>query len=331
MRSLALVSLVALAALPCLGQDTPDDEKQAQEKEEARLLRKARRHVEDDEKTEAWEAYKKLAELARSRGHEKTAIAALTESLKVVPGTDDEAAVLDGLSHLELRQGEFASSARHLERLVELKPDDSRLQNNLGYSLHMSGKDDESLKAYERCIELDSGNAIARTTLGQVARLAGKPQKALKNHEHLLERAKTEPLGGATSSWFYAFESEKQKTTGKGATFDSEEKRVALVKLQVALDQAFLDDLEAAEKTVTDATDSIAGDDLAPAIEKAIDDTSRALELRPAHFQLHYVLALLHEAKKDRKAMKTELEAFVEAEKSTHSFAKKAKEKLEGK
>jgi len=324
MRFFALVPLLVLAA-PVLAQESAD-----QEKEEARLLRKARRLIDDGEKAQARDELEKLSALAQQRGHDKNVVLALSEELKLVgDNKEDEARVLDHLSHYELRSGDFSSSARHLERLAELRPDDARLANNLGYSLHMSGKDEAALKSYERCIELDPDYSLARITLGQVARLAGKPQRALRSHEKLLARAKEGSIG--TGSWFYAFESEKEREQGKGSTFDTDAKKLGLVRLQVALDHAFLDDLEETEKAIKDAKAASSAEDLAPAIDKARDDLERALELRPAHFQLHYALALLAGAKGDDAGKKAELEKFVEAEKKVHAFATKAKDALEEK
>ncbi len=337
MRTFAVLSLAGLLVFssPALVRagDEPDAEKKAEEeehaKEEARLLKKARRKVENDDKPEALADFKKLAEIAGARGHEKMAITALTEALPLVATTEEEVDLLDSLRWLEFRQGEWADCAKHLERLIELRPDDAIAANNLGAALQKLGRADEAVKAFERCLELDPGYSLARMSLGRSARQAGKLRKALRAHERLVEKAKSQPIGDTT--WFMGFESEKQKAKAKGVDLDTEEKRVALIHLEVAVDHAFLDELDDAEKVLEKARKKFAEHELEPALDFAIDDLERALEQRPGHFQLRYLLALFHEARGDEAAKKAELEKFVAAEKIARAAAKKAREKLEEK
>jgi len=327
MRSLATTLAVLLVASPLLAQDAPDDEA-AQAKEEARLMKKARRLADDDDKKGALAAFKSVADLASQRKHAANEIAALTEALPLA--TDDaeeEASLLSRLEGVEFREGEYASAARHCERLAELKPDDSNVMNSLGSSLHKAGRDEESIKAYERCLELDPQSAIARMSLGRVSRLAGKAKKALHAHEKLVERAQGGTLDAG--GWYIGFESKKQKAQSKGQDFNTAGQLKALLELEVAVDHACLDELDEAEKIVERTKKNAAETDFAPALEEAIDDLERLLELRPAHFQLRYVLALLYEAKGDDESKKAELEKVVAAEKALRPFAKKARERLE--
>src|SRR5262249_29492031 len=148
------------------------------------------------------------------------------------------------------------------------------------------------------------GYNLARLTLGNVARLAGDAREALGAHEELLAKAKKNALSDTT--WGYNFESKEAQGLAAGVRFPSEASRRALVALEIAVDHAFLEDVAKARSLVDAAVKEFSADDLKPALEKTLDDVGRALELRPAHFQLHYLAAILRRAHGDEARAKDE-------------------------
>jgi tetratricopeptide (TPR) repeat protein len=320
----ALVSFLAilLLATPLVAQDA--DEKAEQTKAESRLLKKARRFAEDGDKAQAWTAFWQLSALAAQHGNAEMETQALEEARAVAPSEQEEARLCSQLGHIYMTQNEHVKSVKAYRRACKISPDNAGLWNSLGYSLHLAGNEEESVQAFEQCLEVDKGNKEARYSLGIAYRLAGKPEKAKTTHEWLVEH-KDELTGG----WYFAFESKDRiKAKGKGLDMSSHESRKAMVELEVAIDDTFLDDLASAEKAVSKLKEKVGETDLEPALDVAIDETARALEMRPEHFQLHYLLGLFHEAHGEAEAAKAHFEKFVEADKKVHPFAKKAKEKL---
>lgn len=321
-RALVLLALLAVAA-PALAQDKSDDEeKQQQAHEESRLLKKARRAAEDGDKAQAWQLFFQLEALAKAHESSDMELTALEEARAVAPSEKDEARACSMIGHIHMTRLEHVASVKAFRHACKLTPDDARAWNSLGYSLHLAGNEEESVGAFEQCLELDKANKEARYSLGVSARLLGDPAKAKKAHEWLVEH-KAE----LTAPWYFAFESKLKQKDDKGFTMSSLESRKALVELEVALDDAFLDDLEETEKAVARLKQRVAPSDLEPALDVAIDETARALELRPAHLQLHYVLGLLWEARGESDKAKAELDKFAESEKKLRPFAKKARER----
>ncbi len=316
-------TVALLAAAPVRAQDEPDDEKAAQVRKETRLLKRARRHAEDGEKQEAWKLFLELQALARQHEHPDMEVTALEEARAVAPSEQEEARLCGAIGHIHMTRNEHVKSVKAFRRACKLTPDDAPRWNSLGYSLHLAGNEQESVDAFEQCIELDKNNKEARYSLGVSARLLGKPEKALKAHEWLVEHK-----NDLTGSWYFAFESAVMIKKAKGLDMTSHESRKACVELEVAIDRVFLEEFDEAEKTIVKLKEKVAESDLEPALDIAIDETARALELRPQHFQLHWLLGLLHEARGEPEAAKAHLEKFVELEKKVHPLARKAKEKL---
>ncbi|MEZ0229195.1 MAG: tetratricopeptide repeat protein [Planctomycetota bacterium] len=324
MKTLApLVAAALLVAVPAFAQDEPDEEKATQLREENRLLKKARRLAEDGDKDEAWKLFLQLQSLAHAHENPKMEVTALEEARAVAPSEQDEARICGAIGHIHMTQNEHVKSVKAFRRACKLSPDDASKWNSLGYSLHLAGNEQESVDAFEQCIELDRNNKEARYSLGVSARLLGKPDKALKVHEWLVEH-KNE----LTASWYFAFESETKKKKAKGLDMSSHESRKAIVELEVAIDRVFLEEFDEAEKIVAKLKDKIAESDLEPALDVAIDETARALEMRPSHLQLHWLLGVLYEAHGEPETAKAHFEKFVELEKKVHPLARKAKEKL---
>jgi tetratricopeptide (TPR) repeat protein len=319
---LILALLIVTAAAPLLAQDA-DEQKEERTREENRLLKKARRVAEDGDKTQAYQLFLQLRTLAKQHENPEMEVTALEEARAVAPSEQEEAMLCGMIGHVHMTRNEHVKSVKAFRRACKLAPDDAHRWNSLGYSLHLAGNEQESVDAFEQCLELDRTNKEARYSLGVSARLLGKPDKALKAHEWLVEHK-----NDLTAGWYFAFESEVMKKTAKGFDMTSHESRKAVCELEVAIDRVFLEDHEDAEKTIARLKEKVAEADLEPALDVAIDETARALELRPQHHQLHYLLGLLWKARGDEAKAKEHLEKFVEIEKKVHPLAKKAKEKL---
>lgn len=324
-RSLLSLLVVLAAASPVLAQDksAEDDTKAEQRRQENRLLKKARRAAEDGEKQQAWQQFQELYALALSHENPPMAVLALEESRAVAPSEQDEARVCSMIGHICMTQNEHVKSVKAFRRVCKLEPDNPSHWNSLGYSLHLAGNEEESIGAFEQCLELDKSNKEARYSIGISYRLAGKPGKALKAHEWLVEHKAELAI-----AWYFAFESKEKLKKAKGLDMTSLESRKAVVELEVAIDKVFLDEFDEAEKTIARLKEKVTEGDLEPALDVAIDETERALEMRPQHHQLDYLLGLLYEAHGEAEKATAHFEKFVETDSKVHPLAKKAKRKL---
>lgn len=324
MRTITALALLVLVSAPCFAQDEKeDDQKTEQKREETRLLKKARRLAEDGEGAQAWPLFLQLQQLAHQHENPAMEVTALEEARAVAPSEAEEARVCGMIGHIHMTQNEHVKSVKAFRRACKLLPEEATRWNSLGYSLHLAGNEQESVEAFEQCIELDKNNKEARYSLGVSARLLGKTDKALKAHEWLVEHK-----ADLNAGWYFAFESEEKKKKAKGLDMTSHESRKAIVDLEVAIDRVFLEELDEAEKTIAKLKEKVAESDLEPALDIAIDETARALELRPQHFQLHYLLGLLWEAHGEADKAKAHFEKFIELDKKVHSLSKKAREKV---
>ncbi|HZV01115.1 MAG TPA: hypothetical protein VFF73_30660, partial [Planctomycetota bacterium] len=184
-----------------------------------------------------------------------------------------------------------------------------------------------SIEAFERALELEPESHEAQDSLALAYRTSGRPKKALKLHQELLDATQEKKLGTRSES---AWESATLKAEGPkgGSHLTSPESRRAALELEVAIDHAFCDDLDKAEAAVAKVRESTKKDDLVPALWLALDQTLRALEQRPRHFQLRYLAALLWEAKGEPEKAKAELTKLSAAARKLEPFVKKAQEKL---
>src|SRR5579883_356603 len=323
---LAPLALVVLVAAPVLAQDEEKKE-EPQDKDEAKLLRKARRLAEDGEKEEAFKLFDQLASQAQQKSHTDTAITALEEARPCAPTPEDELRVCRSLGSLCMERGDHSRCVKAYRRAAKLAPEDAKVMNSFGYALHLVGNEDESLEAFEKCIALDPDCYEASYSLGLAYRLTGHAKKALRTHQKLADAAKE---GKLTIGWYFSWESKqmKKETSQTGANLASAGSRTAVCELEVAVDHAFNDDLEAAEDAISKLKEGTAKDDLDPALQVVLDETLRAREIRPQHLQLRYLVALLWDAKGEPEKAKAELEKFSETEKKIRPFVKKAREKL---
>ena len=85
-----------------------------------------------------------------------------------------------------LQSGDTEAARRHLERAVELAPDDSGVQIALATFHHRRGQLDEAMQIYEDVLEREPENALALYQLALATGARGDEDTALE----LLERAR---------------------------------------------------------------------------------------------------------------------------------------------
>lgn len=80
-----------------------------------------------------------------------------------------------GLGNARFGLGQFEAAAAAFRRATEARPDNAPAWNNLAYSLHRLGRQDEALSAAERAVRLGGADAAAyRRTLEDIRAAAGK-------------------------------------------------------------------------------------------------------------------------------------------------------------
>jgi cytochrome c-type biogenesis protein CcmH/NrfG len=328
-RSAALLALVVVAS-PVLAQDDDNEAKKDEEAgkaEERALLKRAQDLIESGDQAEGFKAYEQLASLAWKNGHAERAFDALEEARKAAPSPEDKVRVVRLAGHFAMVREDYEKAVTAYRRAAKLAPDDAHVLATLGYALHLTGDEAGAIEVFERSLELDPESHEAQDALALAYRTSGRPKKALKLHQELLESTREKKLATRSDS---AWESATLKAGGPkgGSHLTSQESRRAALELEVAIDQAFCDDLGKAEEGIARVQEATKKDDLTPALWLALDQTLRAIEERPKHFQLRYVAALLWEAKGEPEKARAELTKLSAAAKKLEPFVKKAQEKL---
>ncbi len=249
-------------------------------KKELALLETARSAAAAGKKEEAYDAYMDLGDRALKKEHPKLAAFAYGEALKVAWTREEEVSALTQLGFAEMHTASFESSFQHTRRGIELAPKDANLRNNLAYTLHVLGKDGEALTEYGRCLELDPNIHLARMSLGVVARLAGDSVRALEAHRTLLEHAEDSGFLDNGVTWYFNFESRIERARGTGVSLGTDAEHLALVRLELAIDEAFAGNMGKADDWLDSLREHVEASDLKTASEKALDDMDRLLEVR---------------------------------------------------
>lgn len=134
-------------------------------------------------------------EVARSRSRLEDhdgAKKALRRFLKRVPDEDRSEARVEAyayLANLSERDGEEEKAIEHLERAVEVMPDDPRPFVNLGAYLRAKGHADAAIDVLEAAIGLmdeDRPTPLALQELGLARRDAGRPEDAIETLEQVI-------------------------------------------------------------------------------------------------------------------------------------------------
>ncbi|MEZ0228639.1 MAG: protein kinase, partial [Planctomycetota bacterium] len=289
--------------------ELPDPTGEKVSKKERSLAAQAEAAAMSGQSAEAYKLYCDLGERALTKEHPKLAALAFEKAVVCASAKRDKLHALSQLGFTETKLGSFESARSTLGRAIELAPDSALLRNNLGYVLHILGRDGEAIEEYRRSVELDPDQNLARMSLGILARTEGDAGRALKEHKALLKPTLgVLDLGG---SWYFRFESVASKATGSGVSLKDEAQRFALVRLQIALDKVYLDDLAGAEKTIQGAKDgAFENTDLEPAVLKTLDDINKGLEKEPLRHSLRFMAGVLHAIRGDKERARTELEAF---------------------
>ena len=149
-----------------------------------------------------------------------------------------------GLRHLagtlQLQRGQFDEAILHLRYAVELNPDDSQSQNNMGVALQSLGNWEEAARSFEATIKLDPDNAEALFNLGKIMQSRGLARDAAKCFERSLELNpdNTETLTCyadsllAEENWEHAERIIHQLASSPGTDEHATARRMALLNLQ---------------------------------------------------------------------------------------------------
>jgi len=120
-------------------------------------------------------AYYQLGRFQQKQGRLAEAEASYLQALEADEHYVD---ALNALGALYAQRGELERSVAILKRVVSDAPDTAYLHNNIGYALHLQGRDAEAIEAFKRAVRLDPGYARAWANLASVARSAGQPALA---------------------------------------------------------------------------------------------------------------------------------------------------------
>jgi tetratricopeptide (TPR) repeat protein len=250
-------------------------------KKELGLLETAKSAAAAGKKEEAYDAYMDLGDKALEKDHPRLAVEAYGEALKLAWTRDEEVSACSQLGFAEMHTGSFESSLRHTRRAIELSPKDANLRNNAGYTLHVLGRDGEALTEFGRCLELDPQIHLARMSLGVVARLAGDGVRALEAHRTLLDAAEDGAILDPGGVWYFNFESKVFRARGAGVSLRTEAERLALVRIELAIDEAFAGNQGKADGWIDSLREHAEAADLETSSQKAQDDLERLLEVHP--------------------------------------------------
>ena len=92
---------------------------------------------------------------------------------------------------VEVRRENHGPAARHLERYVELLPNDGEALTVLGIERYLNEELDAALESLERALAIDPDNAQAHFGVGLV--LADRPAEHVRSLEHLRRAAAADP------------------------------------------------------------------------------------------------------------------------------------------
>lgn len=86
-----------------------------------------------------------------------------------------------------LMQKRYTEALSYLIKAVTLKPDDSKIQNNLGMAYYFKGQNIRALEILKHSLELDPKNSDARNNLASLYFKLGKNKKAKQQYELILQ------------------------------------------------------------------------------------------------------------------------------------------------
>lgn len=90
-----------------------------------------------------------------------------------------------GTSHLVRK--DYTSALKHLSRALELNPNDSRTNNNLGMTYYFKGERARAIFYVKKAIELDNKNSDARNNLASIYLQMGNTDLARAQYMQILE------------------------------------------------------------------------------------------------------------------------------------------------
>jgi tetratricopeptide (TPR) repeat protein len=129
--------------------------------------------------------YRGLCELGD--GAVERALGQLEQALAAGPTPDDLGRVLLYLATCLKELGRFDEAVGHLERAIDLEPDELAHHNLLGYCLYRLGRHAEAAERFRRAVELDPRSAIDWSNLAANLRRLGRTDEAVAAYTRALE------------------------------------------------------------------------------------------------------------------------------------------------
>jgi tetratricopeptide (TPR) repeat protein len=84
------------------------------------------------------------------------------------------------------QKSDHEKAAVYWQKALDLKPDDSDLRANVGFTLYKTGKKEEGVAQVREAIKQDPSKAESRNMLGTMLSADGKPEEAIKEFEEAL-------------------------------------------------------------------------------------------------------------------------------------------------
>lgn len=165
-------------------------------------------------------AFYQIGRTRQAQGHLAGAEAAYEKSLAIDPENVD---AMNALGALYAERGELDRAAALYKRVAELSPKRAYLYNNIGYALHLQGRQVEAMEALRQAVTIDPGYERAWINLQNVARTAGMAEVAALAAQHVLVRSPSQSAVLAKA--------EETKDTGATAAVETTEVKLQFTQL----------------------------------------------------------------------------------------------------
>jgi len=134
--------------------------------------------------------YSRLAMTYADQGDPKHAERLFKQAVEVKP---DSSSTNYNLGRLYLTENRLEEAEKFCRKAIELEPSYSMAYNNLGNVLSATDREDEAEENYRKAIELDPDNAVAYMNLGILLGKTGRMEEAEKAYRKSIEIDPDEP------------------------------------------------------------------------------------------------------------------------------------------
>jgi Flp pilus assembly protein TadD len=130
-----------------------------------------------------WMAYDNLGKALADEGQIDEAISHLEKAIQLQP---DDANLHSDLGDTLIRKGQMDEAISQFQEALRLKPNDALFHNNLGLALEDQGQTDEAISQFQEALRLKPNNAISHNNLGLALDKKGQMDEAISQYQEAI-------------------------------------------------------------------------------------------------------------------------------------------------